>query len=627
MSSPAIAVGPPFPVAPAERPHSLVDLVHRSVSRWPEVEALRWKVDGARWASWTYAQLWDRVRAVSLGMQHLGLAPGDRVAIMSRSRPEWIVADLASLALGGVTCPIQPGEPPARLGAMLRHLAPRFILVENDHLHQRLERAMGSELAGTVIEIEPTASRDGTRLTLDAVAAAADRSSAAEAAWEAGWSAIDSASVATVVHTMAEDGTPRGAVLTHGNVVHSALASTEAIPVAAGDVILSVLPLSHMFERGSGVLAPLGVGATVVFADHSMERWASDMREVRPTIMCCVPLFFELLERRILGQLAAGPRVARALFGWASRVGRRADALREDGRALPSSLRLMRGLTRRVVLARVHEALGGRLRFFVSGGAPLPEATGRFFGGLGVTIIEGFGLTETAPLLTVNRYGSQRYGTVGPPVIETEIRIAPENDEVLARGPQVMRGYLDLPDVNRELLDPDGWFHTGDRGALEPDGNLRITGRIKDLIVLSNGKKVAPRPIEKAVMESPLVGQAILLGDRQDSVGLLIVPAEGDAGGSPSADAARLHREVERLTLEFAAHERPRRIATLPRPLSADSGEIDPHGRPARDAVVAHFPNEVAVLFHSLPQLPPAADQRDASGGTTAISSSQSVQR
>jgi long-chain acyl-CoA synthetase len=602
-------------------------MLHRSVLRWPEAEALRWKVDRGRWASWTYAQLWERVRVVSLGMQRLGLASGDRVAIMSRSRPEWIVADLASLALGAVTCPMQPGEPPARLGAMLRHVAPRFIVVENDHLLQRLQRALGGEMAGTVVMIEPTTSGEGSRPTLDEIAASADTFSAAEAAWEAAWSTIEPMSVATVVHTMAEDGVPRGAVLTHGNVVHSALASTAAIPVSAGDVILSVLPLSHMFERGSGVLAPLGVGATVAFADHSMERWASDMREVRPTVMCCVPLFFELLERRIRGQVAAGPAVARALFGWAERIGRRADGLREDGRRVPAWLGLVRALTRRTVLAPVHLPMGGRLRFFVSGGAPLPEATGRFFGGLGVTILEGFGLTETAPLLTVNRYGLHRYGTVGPPVIETEIRIAPENDEVLVRGPQVMRGYLDLPDVNRQLLDPDGWFHTGDRGALDPDGHLRITGRIKDLLVLSNGKKVAPSPIEEAVRQSPLVAEAILLGDRQDSVGLLIVPAVDDGGGSASADAARLHREVERLTSQFAAHERPRRLGMLPRPLSADSGEVDQRGRPVRDAVAAHFPSEVAALFPSLQLVRQTADQRGASGGTTAISSSHSVQR
>ncbi|HLE88772.1 MAG TPA: AMP-binding protein [Candidatus Limnocylindria bacterium] len=631
MSGQRAAVGQPHPVDRELRPGSLVDLLHRSVQRWPEHEALRWKVapgsaaDGSRWASWSYAQLWHRVRAVSLGLQRIGLAGGDRVAIMSRSRPEWLVADLASLALGAVTCPIQPGEPPERLAALMRHLAPRLVFVENDHLLERLRRAAGAELVASVVLFDPSASPDSPGTTLDEVAASAEGSSGA-AAWEAGWVALDPARVATIVHTMAEDGVPRGAVLTHANVIHSALAATEAIPLSPADTILSVLPLSHMFERGANVMASLGAGATVVFADRSMERWAADLAQVRPTVMCCVPLFFEQLERRIRGQVAASPGVARALFGWAWRVGDRSDRLREQGRPIPVWLRVTNAAARRTILAPVHGALGGRLRFFVSGGAPLAEATSRFFAGAGVTILEGYGLTETAPLLTVNRYGSQRHGTVGRPVVETEIRIAPETDEVLARGPQVMSGYLDLPDLNSVLLDPNGWFHTGDRGSLDADGFLRITGRIKNLIVLSTGKKVAPAPIEEAVAASSLVAQAVLLGDRQDGVGLLVYPVPGLDGGLPG-EAARLHREVERLTAPFAAHERPRRLGLLPRALSLESGELDEAGRPRRDAIVAHFPAEVAALFGGGFGRLSGPDQPVGLGSETRSSSSQPEQR
>jgi long-chain acyl-CoA synthetase len=597
----AIASGEPLPIPVQDRPRNLVDLVHRSVLRWPAKEALRWKVlpagasgGSATWSSWTFAQLWDEVRALSLGLQRLGLSSGDRVAILSRSRPEWIVADLASLALGAVTCPIQPGEPAGRLAAMLRHLAPRVVVVENDHLLQRLLRATGGGIPATIVTIERDEHGPDARTSLADVAASADRSTEATATWAEAIARIPPSQLATVVHTMGEDGQERGAVLTHGNVVHSALAAPRAVPLSTSDVMLSVLPLSHMFERGANVLASLGVGTTVVFADRSMERWAGDLAEVQPTVMCCVPLFFELLERRIRGQVAAGPAYARLLFGWATRVGARMDARREAGRGVPPHLRLAAAFARRTVLARVHRALGGRLRFFISGGAPLPEATGRFFASLGVAILEGFGLTETAPLLTVNRPGSQRYGTVGPPVHETEVRIAPQTGEVLVRGPQVMSGYLDLPEVNRKLVDADGWFHTGDIGSLDADGYLRIIGRIKNLIVLATGKKVAAAAIERALATSPLIGQAVLLGDRQDALGLLVVPS--DAG---LADPTRLHREVERLTSEFAAHERPRRLALLPRTLSADSGEIDGDGRPVRDAIVAHFPDEVAALFRT----------------------------
>jgi long-chain acyl-CoA synthetase len=378
-------------------------------------------------------------------------------------------------------------------------------------------------------------------------------------------------------------------MLTHGNIVHSALAATQAIPISPADVVLSVLPLSHMFERGANVLACLAAGATVVFADRAMERWGADMVEVRPTVMCCVPLFFDQLERQIRRRVAGQPPAARWLVGWATRLGRRAERAREAGRTPSPALRALHAVAGRVVLSRIRAGLGGRLRFFVSGGAPLRAETGRFLESVGVPVLEGYGLTETAPLLSVNRLGRQRYGTVGPPVAETEIRIAPETDEVLARGPQVMLGYLDLPAVNERLLDADGWFHTGDRGSLDPAGNLRITGRIKDLLVLATGKKVAPAAIEGALRQSPLIEQAVVVGDNSDTVGVLIVPAV-------LTDAGQLHREVERLTADLAAYERPRHIALLPRPLTVANGEVTDDGTPQRAAILANFPGEVARL-------------------------------
>jgi long-chain acyl-CoA synthetase len=589
--SQAAAVGEPLRLPPSERPRNLLELVQHSARRWPEHEALRWRnPSGEGWASWTFAELWAQVRAVSLGLRDLGLSEGDRVVILSRSRPEWLVADLAALALGAVTCPIQPSEPPTRIAAQLRHLAPRIVIVENDHLLHRLRRRTGTLPDVPVIGIDPL-DEAGADRTLTALAGTAGTTAEEARRWEDAALAIAPGCLATIVHTMAEDGEPRGAMLTHGNVVHSALAATQAIPISPADVILSVLPLSHMFERGANVLACLGAGATVVFADHAMERWAADMLEVRPTVMCCVPLFFDQLERGIRRQVAGGSSSARRLFAWAEGVGRRCEVLREAGRAAPPWLRLERLLADRAVLSRIQARLGGRLRFFVSGGAPLNPETGRFLGSLGIPVLEGYGLTETAPLLTVNRLGAQRYGTVGEPVAETEVRIAPETGEVLARGSQVMLGYLDLPAINERIIDAEGWFHTGDRGTLDASGRLRITGRIKDLLVLATGKKVAPAAIEKALLASPLIGQAVVVGD-DDALGVLIVPVG-------TGDAAQLHREVERLTADLAAYERPRRVALLPRALSVVDGELDAAGAPRRETILAHFPDQAAALSRS----------------------------
>jgi long-chain acyl-CoA synthetase len=544
-----------------DRPRNVPTLIRGAVERHPADEALRWKANGG-WASWSFAELWQQVRDTSLGLRELGVNEGDRVVILARSRAEWVVADLAVMALGAVCCPLQPSEPPGRLSALVERLAPKALIVENDHLLQRLLRSGGGEPGLPLIGMDPL-SQPGSR-SLAQLAAAADHSEAARAAWEARLAGIGPEQVATVVQTMGEDGEPRGAVLTHGNVVHAAMASTDAVPVARGDVMLSVLPLSHMFERGSDVLATLATGATVVFADRSVERWVADMAEVGPSVMCVIPFFLQNLERGIRERMAAQPAWARALL----RV----------------------GIGRGRVRAGVRRALGGRLRFFVSGGAPLPEATARFFASVGVEVLQGYGLTETAPLLTVHRPGAARLGTVGPPVRETEIRLAPGSDEVLARGPQVMSGYLDLPEVNARLVEPDGWFHTGDRGALDPDGHLRITGRLKNLIVLSTGKKVAPAPIERAIEASPLIERAVMLGDGREQVGVLLWAA-ATAGGEATPGALR--HEVERLTGEFATFERPRKVGVVTSAL--DGAPDDAVER--RAWVEAHLQADVAALF------------------------------
>lgn len=605
-----------------EQPRSVVDLIHRSVVRWPDREAVRWKdrppgaAASARagWSSWTYRQLWDQVEAVSLGLRSLGIGAGDRIVILSRSRPEWLVADLASLALGAVTCPIYPGDPPARIGTIARRVRTRLAFVEGPQLLHRLRDALGAALPTQVVLFEAGEPGGKALITLsDLVGLGEDRSDASVHAWQTTWTSIQPTQVATIVHTIGEDGEPKGVVVAHGNVLHSFHAVTQAIPISSSDVVLSVLPLSHMFERGAGILVPLGVGAAVAFADRKIEHWAADMAEVRPTLMAAIPLFFERIEHRIRADLAAGGKFRQAAFNWATGLGRHRYADHLAGRSGGPWLRLRWWLARRTALAAIHAALGGRLRFFVSGGAPLAEETGIFFEAMGVTILEGYGLTETAPILTASHIASYRYGTVGEPVAGTELRIDPASGEILARGPQVMLGYLDDPQATAQVLDGQGWLHTGDRGEFDEAGRLRITGRIKNLLVLATGKKVAPAPIERALVESPYIAQAVLLGDRQDAPGVLLVP-EVDAlrqwAGLTDTDtgsvaelmgraevAELLQREIERLTADFGSYERPRRFALLARPLRTEAGDTISRGPLVREVVAASFPDQVAELF------------------------------
>lgn len=589
--------GEPLIIAPERMPASIAELIHRSVERRPDKEALRWK-NGSGWSSWTYAELWEQVAATSIGLREMGVAAGDRVVILSRSRPEWVVADLACLALGAVTCPIYPADPPARMARIARDVDARFLIVEDDRLLQRLRSGFGdADLSGSVVLFDAEGSVGRPSL---ATVAALDTAPFRDA-WDDAWRSVRSDQVATVVHTIGTDGVPLGVVVRHGSLVHSFHAIVQAVPISAADTVLSVLPMSHMFERGATILAALGVGATVAFADRKFERWGADMANVRPTLMAAIPLFFEMIERRTMADLDRGPGFRRGLFGWAQRLGSQHYRNHLAGRSDGPWLRFQRGLAARTVTAPLRRALGGRLRFLMSGGAALPESTGLFFETVGIPILEGYGLTETAPILTANRPASYRYGSVGTAVAGTELRIDPVSGEIQARGPQVMDGYLDRPSATARALDPDGWLSTGDVGEFDEAGHLRITGRLKNLLVLATGKNVAPAPIERAVEASPYVRQAVLLGDDRDATGILVAPDLDNVPIASAADqsalAALLRQEVERLTAEFAAYERPRRTVLLPRLLDVDRGEVDMDGRPVRAVVAAQFPREVEELF------------------------------
>jgi len=632
MNADGTQTGEPVRIPESDRAINLVDLVHRTVARHPDREALRWKARGsagdqtgsgaAPWTSRTYLGLWEWVESVSFGLYRLGVRPGDRVVILSGSRAEWVVADLAVLALGAVTCPIYSAEKPQKIEFMVRNVGARFVFAESAKQLAKLGGVTG-EASGVerIIVFDPSNGLRATAITLDELIGGSPRPSQAErTAWHEGWASIDRDAVATVVHTSGTSGEPKGVVLTHGNVIHNYEAVRQALPFDEHDLALSVLPLSHMLERAAGMYVPLAIGAAVAFAEPVMERWASNLAEVRPTIMVTVPLFFQRIHQRVLSEVARQPAWKQRLFGWGTRLG----ACRYDnhlaGRHDSPWLRLQLAVAGRLVFARIKARTGGRLRYFCSGGAPLPRAVGEFFYAMGMLIFEGYGLSETAPLLAINRPESFKFGTVGPPAAGTEIRIDPASGEILARGPQVMRGYLNAPEATAEAIDADGWFHTGDIGEFDEVGRLRITDRIKNLIVLDNGKKVSPTPMELALATSPYITQAVIVGDKRSSTGALIVPdldrlaawarqaelepVDGATVAENPRVVALIEAEARRLLHEFAAYERPRHLALLPRELSEERDEVvGPLRKPKRRVIAANWPAQVERLF------PPGAAQ------------------
>jgi len=600
--------GDPLRLGPADRAQSLVEIVWRTIERNPGREALRWKQDGS-WHSRSYGELGEWVTRVSLALAELGVQRGDRVAIISGSRPEWLASDLAILALGAVSCPAHPSDGADQLEHILTNTAPRIAVVEG-----RQEAAKVASVRATcpslehVVAFEPV---DGLS-TLSDLAAAVEPSAPAVEAWRAGWGGIGRDDVATIVHTSGTTARAKGVVLTHGNIVHNCEAAAQAIPFSPDDVALTILPLSHMFARSAGMFVPLSIGAAVAFAEPVMERWASNLVEVRPTVMLTVPPFFGRIHKRVTDEVAKGSPLKQRIFAWAVGLGHTRYERHLAGWGDGAWLRLQLWLAGKLVFARLRARTGGRLRFFASGAAPLPREIGEFFYAMGMLILEGYGLSETAPFLSLNRPDSFKFGTVGHPFPETEIAIEPDTGEILARGPQVMRGYLNEPEETARAIDADGWFHTGDIGRFDEANRLVITDRIKNIIVLSSGKKVSPGPMQTTISTSPYIAQAVILGDGQEWTGALIAPSfdhvrawaadEGIAADDEAALAARpevrklMESEVRRLLSGTAPWERPRRIAVLPRELSVERGELTPIGKPKRPVIEANWPDAIASL-------------------------------
>lgn len=565
------------------------------------------------------APVWAaRARALAGGFSALGLKAGDRVAIVSESRPEWVLTDLAVLSLGGVTVPIYPTLTPGQTAFILSDSEARFAVASTPTQVEKIQQARhrlphletvllidgavaGNWPSGSVLRLSDL--EDRGRLVL------AGQPAGSPWAW-APLAAIDPDSLATIIYTSGTTGQPKGVMLSHVNVLSNARASGEVIQVGPSDLALSFLPLSHALER-MVVYAYLYFGVSLAFAE-SLDTVARDLQALKPTIMTAVPRVFEKLHARIMSQVEDAGVPKQTLFNWAVRAGGTAARARRLGRRIAPWTSLQAWAARHLVAAKVRRQLGGRLRFAFSGSAPLAPALGEFFEALGLPVIEGYGLTETSPALTVNPPDAPRFGTVGRPLPGVEIRIAPDG-EILARGRNVMMGYYHEPEETA-LVIKDGWFYTGDIGAIDADGYLTITDRKKDLIVTSGGKNIAPQPIENTVRANALVAEAVMIGDRRKFSVMLIVPnlpvlrARLAALGRPAddevealvrrADVVALYQEViDGLNGDLAPFERVRKLALLPTEFSVASGELTPTLKVKRSVVEQRWSHVLEALY------------------------------
>lgn len=574
---------------PRPAPGTLTQIFFHAVETFDLAAAYQYKKDG-RYHPISHKDVLRRVRHIALGLDALGVKRGDRLGIMSENRPEWALADWACLCSGMTDVPVYPTLPAEQIVHPLNDSGAVVLFVSTPEQAAKAKSVRG-ELKTvrhliSFVDSKPEGV-DFTLAEIEAKGAAMDTPEKA-AAFKASALAVQPDDLATLIYTSGTTGLPKGVMLTHDNICSNVKASQDKVPLTKGEVALSFLPLSHIFERmGDYLFFSCGVG--IAYAE-SIDTVPLNLSEVRPHFCMSVPRLFEKMYARVLENAVSGGAVKAKIFRWATGV---ADAWADEklaGREPGGFLAWKYGIAQKLVFSKLKERTGGRLRYFVSGGAPLNPTINKFFYAAGLKILEGYGLTETSPVIAVNSDEAFRIGSVGKPVAGVEVRIA-EDGEILTRGPHVMKGYYNRPDATAEAIDADGWFHTGDVGVLE-NGFLRITDRKKDIIVTAGGKNIAPQPIENRIKESKYVSQAVMIGDKRKYPIVLIVPnwdnLEKWAGikniiwtdrkqllEMPTIQA-KMDKEVRKTIAGLASFETPKKIGLLEHDFSIERGELTP---------------------------------------------------
>lgn len=572
-------------------PGTLNQLFFDAVARYDRPNALQSKV-GNRYEPISHRTLAERVRHVALGLEELGLHAGDRAAILSENCPEWAIADYACLTLGLADVPIYPNSPPDQVAYILRDSAAAAAFVSDAAQAAKLAK-IRNEVSSLKQVVGFGATRPpGVDLTLgelEDIGRAADSTARRERYMRAALGVLPG-DIATIIYTSGTTGEPKGVTLTHDNIFSNVMASRAVIPFTdGGETCLSFLPLSHIFERMAGHYLMLETGTSIAYAE-SIDRVPANMIEVRPTLVLSVPRLYEKMYARVLESAATGTSFTKRIFFWARRVASRWADMRLAGRPPQTLLALQYAVAQRLVFSKVKARTGGRLRYFVSGGAPLAPEINKFFYAAGLVILEGYGLTETSPVITVNSPQHFRIGTVGTPIPGAEVTIAADG-EILTRGPHVMRGYHNKSAATAEAIDAGGWFHTGDIGEVV-DGFLTITDRKKDIIVTAGGKKIAPQPIENRIKTNKFVAQAVMIGDKRKFPLILVVPnweqlerwakAEGLAWSQRSDLLASraVRKKMTEVVLGqldgLARFETPKKVGLLEHDFSVERGELTP---------------------------------------------------
>ena len=587
---------------------TLNQLFLNTIKSYPKDDLLLSKKEG-KYVPISTEEFADRVKCFSLGLRDLGLEAGDKLIILSENRPEWVISDVANLCLGGITVPIYTSLIPEQIKYIIDDSDAKIVVVSDQGQWQKIE-AIKSELTKVTSYISYLSEAPEGVLTFDQVLERGRKMDKQNPGlFEKMALEVKPDAIASIIYTSGTTGPPKGVMLTHNNIFSNVKTCSSILPFKDTDTVLSFLPLSHILER-MAMFAYLHNGMSIGFAE-SIDTLGENLLEVRPYIMVNVPRVLEKIYAKVIDNVQAGSSLKRKIFFWAMKVGRKYGRKKILNQPIPKLLQFKRNLANKLVFSKVYAKTGGRVRFFLCGGAPLSKDIGEFFYAIGLTVIEGYGLTETSPVITANTFENLKFGTVGKPIPGVDVRID-EDGEILTKGPHVMNGYYKKEAASREAFE-GGWFHTGDIGHFDEEGFLVITDRKKDIIVTSGGKNVAPQPIEGILNLNPYISNALVIGDSRKFISALVVPnfekleeyaKQNNISFEDHCDLVKneeivrfIQEQVDRSAPNLASYEKVKKIALLDKEFEIEKGEITPTLKVKRNIVEEKYRGVIDAMY------------------------------
>jgi long-chain acyl-CoA synthetase len=591
---------------------NLAEMFFSTCNKFPGRTGMLFKKDGV-YQPLSFKEIREAVLNIAAGLASLGVKKDDKVVLLSENCKEWAFFDYAILSNGAATTPIYATLLARDIQYIINDSDAKIAVVSN--LIQ-FEKILEVEKDLTKVEkfilIDPEGIDHPNAVALKDLMEMGKTFLEKNPAYiEKSVAGLSLNDLATLIYTSGTTGEPKGVMLTHGNFLSNVEGSLRAISVSEEDLFLSFLPLSHVFERMAGHFLANHAGAAIAYAE-SVEAVPQNLQEVKPTLMTSVPRLFEKIYSRVVGSVEEGSPIKRKLFNWAIGVGRIVTGYRQKNTPLPGGLKFKYNIANKLVFSKLKERVGGRIRFFVSGGAPLAKEIGDFFAAANLLILEGYGLTETSPVIAVNRLDKYKFGSVGARLDNVEVKID-EDGEILTRGPHLMRGYYNKEEATKESIDSDGWFHTGDIGHLDDDDMLVITDRKKNIIVTAGGKNVAPQKMENLLATSRYIEQVLVIGDKRKFCSAVIVPnfevVEKFAGEKDIAYQSHqdlcgntqvnqlITAEIEAANTQVASYEAIKKFALLARPFSIESGELTPSLKIKRKIVEQNHKEVIDALY------------------------------